>query len=118
MHILIADDQPDLIVMLKFYLTKLGNEVVFIDRGDFVITELFKNSYDLLILDYNLPVLNGLAILEELRASHLQIKTIIISGSDCNHIAEKVKGFPNVIRIFSKPFNLNELKHFLKSIEK
>lgn len=76
MRILIVEDEKDLRESLKEGLT-LSNYAVDIAADGLEGLELLNvNSYDLLVLDLNLPKLDGLEVLKKLRKTNSTIKVI------------------------------------------
>lgn len=65
--ILIIEDEPELVKVLKSYLEQSGFEVLISYRGDAGLTTWETNHPDLVILDLNLPGLDGLDIARAIR---------------------------------------------------
>ena len=80
--ILIADDHP----MIRYGLKQIISEQKDIkvtdeaENGKQVFEFLKKNEYDLLILDLNLPDINGVEILKKLKHSKYKIPVLILSA--------------------------------------
>jgi CheY-like chemotaxis protein len=69
MKVLIAEDDPDIQVMLKMVLTRLGKcEVTITFQGDQVIPMTRLHKPDLILLDVMLPEMNGHDICRALKA--------------------------------------------------
>lgn len=66
-RILIAEDDEKIAWLEKDYLESNGYEARIVDRGDKVIPELIRDSYDLLLLDIMLPGLSGYDICRRIR---------------------------------------------------
>lgn len=68
-----------------------------------------KRMYDLYIIDVNLPYSNGIALLKELRKTHPQVPTIMVSGySDIETIMDAYAA--GCDEYLKKPFDLRELE--------
>jgi DNA-binding response OmpR family regulator len=65
--ILIIEDEPELVKVLRSYLEKAGYEVITAFRGDSGLTTFQNTSPDLVILDLNLPGLDGLDVARSIR---------------------------------------------------
>ena len=76
MKILIADDDRNLRAVLKNELAESGFDVSDADNGKKAIDMLKKDEYDVLILDLNMPGLNGIDVLKKIKKPG---KTSIIS---------------------------------------
>jgi two-component system response regulator (stage 0 sporulation protein F) len=78
--ILVLDDEPSILLMIKKMLEKAGHEVEIALNG-IEGTRLFeKNKPDLLITDIIMPEKEGLETILELRSKHPDLKIIAISG--------------------------------------
>lgn len=78
--ILVIDDEPSILLMLKKMLEKAGHEVDLALNGREAM-ELFENNKpDLLITDIIMPEKEGLETILELRKKHRELKIIAISG--------------------------------------
>lgn len=68
-----------------------------------------KRMYDLYIIDVNLPFSNGIALLKELRKTHPQVPTIMVSGvNDIETIMDAYEA--GCDEYLKKPFDLRELE--------
>jgi DNA-binding response OmpR family regulator len=78
--ILVIDDEPSILIMIKKMLEREGHLVDTAANGR-VGTELFeKNNHDLIITDIIMPQKEGLEIILELRKKHPKLKIVAISG--------------------------------------
>jgi len=65
--LLIIEDEPELVKILKSYLENSGFSVLSTDRGDTGLGLWAKHHPDLVLLDLNLPGMDGIAVAEEIR---------------------------------------------------
>lgn len=65
--ILIVEDEPELVKILRAYLEENGFKVLVSYRGDTVLSSWEHHRPDLVILDLNLPGMNGLDVAREIR---------------------------------------------------
>ena len=81
-RILLAEDNTSLALILRQFLEGHGRVVTSAHTGTAAMAALESGSYDLLILDLHLPVLNGVDILRKLRASSRwgDLPIVVISG--------------------------------------
>lgn len=80
-RILVADDWPDIRAYLKKTLEKTGgHEVELAQDGKEAIDQLRKRSFDLAILDYDMPGLNGIEVLQKAKREHIPAIIIILTG--------------------------------------
>jgi DNA-binding response OmpR family regulator len=66
-RILIVDDEPQLVRVIRSYLEKAGFQAVAAYRGDEAMQAFHTNRPDLVILDLNLPGMDGLDVAREIR---------------------------------------------------
>ena len=108
--ILIAEDQDDLREMIAHTLRLSGYEVVAAQDGEHAVQQATKTNPDLIILDYELPRLNGRQVCKRLKALDTFTNTpiVIISsyGNPRYMEASLEAGAEEFIR---KPFELDHL---------
>lgn len=69
MRIVIADDEPEVVNHLKSIVDELGHVAVGCSDGHTLMQSLVRETFDLLILDWNIPGKDGLAVLEWMQTS-------------------------------------------------
>ena len=109
MKILLLEDEYSLRISIVEFLTDIGYQVdEFMDGLDAYNT-IYETSYDLLILDINVPSLSGLELLRKIRQDHNNIPAIFLTSMvDINDLKEGYKrGCCDYIR---KPFDIEELE--------
>jgi len=114
MKILLLEDDRLLGEAIETYLHAKGHHVRLFKNGTSAYTELQKERYDLLLLDINVPEMDGLSLLENLHLLKIQTPTIFISALvDIEDISRAYDlGCYDYLK---KPFHLKEL---LLKIEK
>ena len=78
--ILVLDDEPSILLMIKKMLEREGHEVDLALNGREGMELFEKNQPDLLITDIIMPEKEGLETIFELRKKHPKLKIIAISG--------------------------------------
>lgn len=107
MKILLLEDELMLNNTINQYLTSIGHQVESFTDGQAVVDSI-NNSYDLLILDINVPTLDGFEILTILNSKKIFIPTIFISA--LSDIEDITKGYNLGCKEYlKKPFHLAEL---------
>lgn len=79
MKILIIEDEEDILDALALGLRKLGYVVDTAIDGEEGLELSYINEYDLIILDLNLPSIDGLDILTTIRKENDECKILILS---------------------------------------
>jgi len=108
MKILLLEDELMLQSSIYEYLDTLGYKVKCFSDGEDAQNELIKNNYDLLILDINIPNINGIDIVENLHKKYDFTPVIYISANiDIDTISTAFD--LGAIDYIKKPFHLKEL---------
>lgn len=108
MKLLIVEDEEDLAIGLKRGLRKNGYEVEWIGEGRDGLALALAEDYGCVLLDLNLPGLDGLDLLRRLRAEKPQQKVLILSAR--GSVGDKVKGLDlGADDYLVKPFHFEEL---------
>ena len=108
MKLLIVEDEEDLAMGLKRGLRKNGYEVEWIGEGRDGLALALAEDYGCVLLDLNLPGLDGLDLLRRLRAEKPQQKVLILSAR--GSVGDKVKGLDRGADDYLvKPFHFEEL---------
>jgi len=80
--IMLADDEEMLSELLAEMLESSGYYVIKVKSGEEVITVLTEElKVDLLIIDYNMPIMNGLECISKIRELNFNLPVILSSGS-------------------------------------
>ena len=107
MKLLIVEDEIDLLGALKKGFTKMGYAVDTAEDGEQGAFLASVNEYDVIILDLNLPLKDGLDVLREIRTRSLTQKVIILSAR--SSVSDKVLGLDMGANDYlAKPFDFFE----------
>ena len=114
--ILIVDDEPDILKVVTFRVKKLEYEVVTATNGQEALDLIQKEEPDLILLDIELPVMNGYEVCQRVKTNEKlkHIPIIFLTASSASKIAEKVKEF-NADDYLIKPFDSKELLKKIKN---
>ena len=91
--VLIADDEPDIVEILKYNLEKEGYQVVTAKDSDEAIDQAKHTRPNLVMLDMMMPRKNGMEVCEILRAQSDFRDTLIMFLTALSDEATQVKGF-------------------------
>ncbi|WP_457745951.1 response regulator transcription factor [Sulfurimonas sp.] len=116
-NIVIVEDEEDLLELLEYNLTKEGFETIGFLNTKTVAQILDEEEIDLLIMDRNLPGVEGSEFVSELRNDGIDIPVIFLSAKDRDSEIEEgfLRGGDDYI---TKPFNMKELVLRVRSILK
>jgi len=90
--VLIADDEPDILEILKYNLVGEGYQVVTAKDGDDAIEKAKRFQPDLLVLDIMMPKKNGVEVCEILRSQPSFKNSLIIFLTAVNDESTQIKG--------------------------
>ena len=108
MRILLVEDDLNTAKSIEMMLTSASFNVYATDMGEEGVDLAKLYDYDLMLLDINLPDMNGLEVLRQLRLAKITTPILILSGNDAAE--EKVKGFGfGADDYLTKPFHREEL---------
>ena len=109
MRLLICEDEEDILNGLAKGLRKLNYYVDTAMDGEEALSLYFESEYDLIILDLNMPKLDGLEVLKTIREDNAESKVIILSARDT--LNDKVLGLDlGANDYLVKPFHFRELE--------
>lgn len=116
-HILIVDDEADLIELVSYNLKKEGFIVDSASDGETALRKIRKGRYDLLILDLMLPGIQGIELCRILRndPQHVNLPIIMLTakGEEVDRILGLEMGADDYI---AKPFSPRELVARVKAV--
>ena len=112
--ILIAEDDMDIVELLKLYLESNGFEVTSTYNGLEALDAFKKGNYDIIIADLMMPGLNGYELIKIVRETS-NIPIIIVSAKNMD--SDKVLGLDiGADAYITKPFNPLELVAYVKAL--
>jgi DNA-binding response OmpR family regulator len=114
-HIVIIEDEVDLLELQEYRLEKEGFKVTGFLSTKYVEELLSEEDVDLILIDRNLPGVEGSEFIKKLRSDGYDIPVIFVSAKDSDSDIEEgfLKGGDDYL---TKPFNMNELVLRVKSI--
>jgi DNA-binding response OmpR family regulator len=109
-RILVVDDQEDIREMARLVLTGAGYEVATASSGREALRLARQKAFDLMLLDINMPDLDGWATLRLLRADDSLDDLKVAMFSVKSEVRDKVAGLKDgAIDYLTKPFSVDEL---------
>lgn len=116
-HLLLVEDETKVAAFIKKGLERQGFTVEIAEDG-LIGKQLFEErTYDLIILDVNLPNMDGVTLATHIRAQNTQIPVLMLTALDTT--ADKLAGFDaGVDDYLVKPFDFMELVARLKALLK
>ncbi|MCB1562029.1 MAG: response regulator [Alphaproteobacteria bacterium] len=107
---LVAEDEPDLLLLVATFLENLGMSVIRAADGDQALVEQdnFTDEIDLLLTDVVMPGLNGVRLAELVESLRPGIRTIFMSGYPAHGDMARVE-LPKDARFIAKPVQYEAL---------
>ncbi len=106
--VLLAEDNPINMIVAKRFLQKWNIEIVEADNGVKAVELFYKHNPDLLLIDLEMPEMDGAQAVAEIRKTHPYIPIIAFTAATYENIQEDLlsKGFNDYV---PKPFKPEEL---------
>lgn len=114
--ILVIEDEPSILEMLRMYLTRAGYEVAVCDNGREAVDIALAEKPDLILLDVMLPGMDGITLAQEFYSDAELGSIPIIVASALQESRSSFSNFPQVRDFAAKPFNLAALTEKIKNI--
>lgn len=119
-RILVVDDKIDIANLCYELLKKEGYKVTVVYNPEIALTEIAltkmegREEFDLLITDLNMPVMNGLQLLDAVRKLGKTIPAIAMTGNILDWDSDALTKFNKVL---TKPFsNIKEIVSAVKEV--
>jgi DNA-binding response OmpR family regulator len=106
-RILIADDEPALLEMLKFSLEAEGFQVESVADGKKALDAWRKNPYDLIILDVMMPHVDGYHTASEISQDPKSPPVLLMTSREFDQDQAAIRG-SGASAFLSKPFEVPE----------
>ena len=114
--ILITDDEANIRLMLRTALESDGYEVLEASNGREALEVIKQNSPDLMVLDLNMPVLDGMAVLEQMKAMRLtKPRVIVLTAYGSIPAAVKATRL-GAVDFLEKPTTPSDLRETIRSV--
>ncbi|SHG62799.1 response regulator [Ornithinibacillus halophilus] len=115
MVILVVDDEIGIRLLLEDILSHEGFTVITAENGKEALKQIEIHSIDLMMLDYKLPIIDGIEVVQHLHKNNCGIPVILMSGL-IETASEKTENFPQVKSLLEKPFDIQKVVQLVKDI--
>ena len=106
-RILVVDDELDICIMLKVVLENNGFLIDYYYNAILALNEFKSNFYNLIILDIQMPDINGLQLCREIRKKDKKVKICFLTASES--LFDTSNEFAEVYTLIKKPIENNNL---------
>jgi two-component system chemotaxis response regulator CheY len=114
--ICVVDDQPSLRQMIRFSLNVNGLQVLEAENGADALGKLASHDVDMLIVDWQMPEMDGLELIRRLRKSKAydDLPIVVISCREDLNARKEARSL-GVMTWLKKPFRIIELQRVIES---
>jgi signal transduction histidine kinase len=115
LRILVVDDEPEFVAVVRETLVQDGHEVIGADNGDDALNKVAHDRFDVILMDLGLPRRNGLEVVRAMRGEGISSKIVLMTGWD----GEAVGADPRITfcdTVLQKPFRRRELEGVLSTL--
>lgn len=114
-RVLIVDDEEDFRDIFALLIERMGYEAVPAADGRIALDILKTTPCDLALIDFQMPHMDGLDLLREIRNSHPRLEVIFITGyGTVPSVVETMK--LGVYDYVTKPLNLDEIEQLIHRV--
>jgi DNA-binding response OmpR family regulator len=109
-HVLIADDEPNIVISLEFLMKREGHRVSIARDGDAALEAIRRDRPDLVLLDVMMPGKSGFEVCQAVRADETLAAVKILMLSAKGRDTDLAKGSAlGADAYMTKPFSTREL---------
>ncbi len=111
MKLLIAEDNVVMAQVLNFNLSRSGHQVVVAENGAVALQAAQRESFDLVISDYQMPVMNGLEFCSRLRelVAYQDVPLVLCSAKGHEIDEARLREQLGIAAVVFKPFSPREI---------
>lgn len=114
--ILLVDDDERIRASMRMFFEDQGHRFKAVGSSERALEELAKNTYDIIILDYKLPGMNGLELLERIRETHPVAAKIFITAYSSEGLFAQARE-AGAVGFIRKPLTSEKLEECLARID-
>ena len=112
--ILVVDDNIDLRIMVSKMLSRLGYEVSSADSAENGLGVFFKDKFDLVLSDYEMPGMDGVTFACRIKKRSPRTRVVIMTGAGKETVFSRDS--TAVDEVISKPFSLAEIDETIQNL--
>ncbi|MCM8805467.1 MAG: response regulator [Candidatus Omnitrophica bacterium] len=115
--ILVAEDDPETRLILQQGLVRAGYRVIIAEDGEQALERFREYKPDLVLLDVEMPRLNGWEVLERLKSGWRSRKVPVMMATGKTSDEDKIKGYEMGVDYYvTKPFNIQRLLPIIRNL--
>ncbi len=113
LRILLAEDNPTTQSLVSVIMEQLGFDLTIVDNGQAAVELLEKEVVDLVLMDCQMPQMDGFKATAELRAKGIETPVVALTAYTREENIEKCLA-AGMNDFLSKPFRLSEMRDILQ----
>ncbi len=108
LKVLLADDDLDILSFIKTKLSENNIQTIAVSNGKEALVEIESNKFDVIVLDWMMPYIDGFSLVKKVRESNIKTPIIMLSALDSteNIVNALENGGDDYL---TKPFSVEEL---------
>ncbi|MBT9544985.1 MAG: response regulator [Candidatus Sericytochromatia bacterium] len=114
-RILLVDDQATFAKAIEIALADTGCEIQSVTDPELGLQKALSETWDLLLLDMHMPVMNGVEFLHHLREAGCQIRTVVMSSDSSLTPVQDIEPY-HVEAFVLKPIQLHDFSDLLEKL--
>jgi DNA-binding response OmpR family regulator len=114
-RVLIVDDEPDILLMLRVNLEAQGYETAMAADGETALQRMGEEHFDLMLLDVMMPVMDGWGVLDNLQRHPDPPRVVVVSAKTSDRDVARALG-AGAVDYLTKPFSTNELSALVADV--
>lgn len=108
-RVLIVDDNPTILDLLYAFMARMDCDIRQADDGSTALEMFRRDTFDLVITDLVMPVMDGYTLLAEIKRLRAHTPVVVITGH-VNFTPEQADSVASAVEVLYKPFDLKELR--------
>ena len=113
-NVLVAEDNSDTQTLIEFLINRTGAKVTLVDNGQKAIEEALKKHYDLILMDMQMPVMDGMDATVWIRKAGCKTPVVAFTANSSKEDLDRYKWI-GINEIISKPVNKSHLYNTLET---
>jgi len=113
-NVLVVDDNEFLRIVVSKMLSRLGYEVSSADSGESGLRIFLKNRFDIVLSDYEMPGMDGVAFACCIKKTAPRTQVVIMTGAGTETVFSRNSAA--VDEVISKPFSLAEIDQTIQNL--
>ena len=118
MKILLADDDSNIHLIVRMWLSRNGHEVVSVYNGEEALAKIQEEDFQGLITDVNMPLMKGIDLVKKVLQHSRRPGLIVVLTSRCDtgHLRKELDS--GSVHLFNKPFSPAKLAELIEKLDK